>query len=509
MQLVFFIILTVIGHVGLYKMFEKAGQTGWKAFVPVLNKFVWSDMIGRPHWRYVLLLIPIVNLFVLAGMIVDLVKSFGKHSFLDHALAVVFAPAYFVYLGFSKKEKYIGKGYLLEQENPTKKGPAREWSEAIIFAVFAATFIRMFLIEAYTIPTPSMEGSLLVGDFLFVSKVNYGSRTPVTPIQFPLVHNTLPGSKTESYSKAIQWPYYRLPGFQKVKRYDPVVFNFPEGDTVAIGKGRYGYLAAQNYTNYYSISHDLAGGNSNLINNPNFFKIVTRPIDKRDNYIKRCMGLPGDKLEVRERDVYIDGKKMDRPTKQQFKYLVETTGGINPKKFEEWGIIIGENNNEQSGSNYVLFLNDEQAAEMKKMDSVKSVNFAPLREGARVFPNDPANYPWTVDNFGPLNIPAAGQTVELTAKTLPIYRRIIKVYEGHDLEVKNDKIYVDGEETTQYTIEMDYYFMMGDNRHNSEDSRVWGFVPEDHIVGKPLFIWFSRKTGGIRWNRLFKSASSK
>ncbi len=505
MQLAVFIILVLLLHVGLYKIFEKAGEAGWKAFVPVLNKLVWLDIIGRPRWRYVLLLVPIVNLFVFVGMIIELVKSFDKHSFLDHFLACVFAPFYFLYLGFSPKEKYVGKGFLIESENPIKKTAVREWTEAIIFAVFAATFIRMFLIEAYTIPTPSMEGSLLVGDFLFVSKANYGSRTPMTPIQFPLVHNRMPFVGGESYSEAIKWPYYRLFGFQKVKRFDPVVFNFPEGDTIAIGKGRFAGHYANNYTNYYSLRH-LYG--DEVVDNPNFFETLTRPIDKRDNYIKRCMGLPGETLEVKEREVLIDGKAVQNPTHQQFRYNVVTSNGINVTRLEDWGIDMKADWNRRNGNNYTLHITEKQAEKIKGLSDVISIQVAPLEPGSRIFPNDPKNYQWSYDNFGPLKIPAKGEKVNLTLKNIAIYERVINVYEGHDLEVKSGKIYIDGAETTTYTVEMDYYFMMGDNRHNSEDSRVWGFVPENHIVGKPLFIWFSRKSGvGVRWNRLFKSAS--
>ncbi len=503
MQLAFFIILTLIGHVGLYRIFEKAGEAGWKAFVPVLNKLVWLDIIGRPRWRYLLLLIPIVNLFILAGMIIELAKSFGKHGFWQHILAVVFPFAFFPFLGFSKKEKYLAKGYEEEQKNPIKKSPTREWAEAIIFAVFAATFIRMFLIEAYTIPTPSMEGSLLVGDFLFVSKTNYGARTPITPIQFPLVHNKIPNTNLESYSKAIQWPYYRLPGFQKVKRFDPVVFNFPEGDTVAIGLGMYDYYTKRNYTNYYSLRQEHGA----QINNPTFFSIITRPVDKRDNYIKRCVALPGETLQIVNRKLVINGDTLKKPTYQQFRYNVVTQGGINSKVLEDWGIEMTNGENQQSGSNYILFINDEQVKKIKALDNVISIDVA-SQGGSRIFPNDPKNFNWTNDNFGPLKIPAKGATVELSLQNVALYEQIIDVYENHDFEVKGGKIYIDGKEAQNYTFEMDYFFMMGDNRHNSEDSRVWGFVPEDHIVGKPLFIWFSRKSGlDIRWNRLFRSAN--
>ena len=510
MEWIIFIALTLLGHVGLYKIFEKAGESGWKAFVPVLNKLVWLDIIGRPRWRYVLLLIPIVNLFILATMLIELAKSFDKHTFVHHLLAVALAPAYLLYLGFGKAEetKYVGKGFLLEQDNPFKKSVAREWAEAIIFAVFAATFIRMFLIEAYTIPTPSMEGSLLVGDFLFVSKVNYGSRAPMTPVQFPLVHNTIPLTNQESYSELISWPYYRLQGFEKIDRYDPVVFNFPEGDTVAFARNP--QFANIGTTNYYTLKYHYT---SKLVNDPSNFRLVTRPIDKRDNYIKRCMGLPGDNLEIKDQEVYINGEKAERPTFVQFGYLVTTDGSsLNMNRLKEWGVDMNSGG-QQDASHYRFFLNDKQVEQIKELDNVIEVTPQIRAKGegvglSRVFPNNAAKYDWTIDNFGPVHIPAKGEKIDLSMDNIDIYKRAIQVYEGKDLTVKDGKIFIDGEETTSYTFEMNYYFMMGDNRHNSEDSRVWGFVPHDHIVGKPLFIWFSRQAGeGIRWGRIFKSAN--
>lgn len=507
MQLTVFIILTLLGHVGLFRIFQKAGvKNAWSAFVPVWNKLVWLEIIGRPKWRYALLWIPIVNLFVLASMLIELAMSFNKKSFGAHFAAVTFAPAYLLYLGFSNQttESYVGKGYLIERENPTAKGQIREWTEAIIFAVFAATFIRMFLFEMYTIPTPSMEGSLLVGDFLVVSKVNYGSRAPMTPIQLPLVHNRLPFVDGESYSKIVEWPYLRTPKLERVERFDPVVFNFPEGDTIAIGKGMYSVHYQNNYTNYYSLRHIYG---NDVVDNKRFFETITRPIDKRDNYIKRCVGLPGETIKIKNRVVFIDDKEIEKPEKLQFRYDVATTGGINEATLKKWDIDMTTDGNSRDGNNYQLHLNDRQVEQLKGLNGVLRVEPTPLERGSRIFPNDTAHYNWTYDNFGPLTIPAKGDVIELSPKNIAIYKRIIGVYEGHDLSIKGDKIFIDGNEATSYTIEMDYYFMMGDNRHNSEDSRVWGFVPEDHVVGKPLFIWFSNKNG-IRWNRLFKAASA-
>jgi signal peptidase I len=510
MQLTLLILWIVLSRIGLYKMFEKAGEAGWKALVPVYSKLVWLDLIGRPRWRYALLWVPIVNIFVIVGMVIELAKSFNKWGFFDHVLAVVGNPFYFLFLGFSKSEQYRYKGFLYEQENPMPKNQVREWAEAVIFAVFAATFIRMFLIEAYTIPTPSMESSLLVGDFLFVSKVNHGIRTPITPLQFPLVHNTLPVVGGESYSEAIKLPYFRFGKFQDVARNQPIVFNFPEGDTIVTPLKR---TLDRGTNNYYNLLRSV-GGNRELMLNPSNFKVTTRPIDRRDNYIKRCIAVAGDTLSVREGQVYINSEKAKNPKNLQFRYQVSTNGvSLNKSTLLEWG--VNEDDilfNEQRGNLENFYhLTDEQAEKLKSLSSVTNVYkqiAAPSETGANIFPHDPAHFSWNIDNFGPLWIPKKGVTVDITPENIAIYRRVISVYEGHTLDVKSSGIFIDGELAKTYTFEQDYYFMMGDNRHNSEDSRIWGFVPEDHIVGKPLFIWFSRKAGvGIRWERLFKTAN--
>ncbi len=512
MQLIIVILWIVLTRIGLYKMFEKAGEKGWKALVPVYNKLVWSDLIGRPRWRVALLLVPIVNIFVLVGMVIDLVKSFAKWDFLDHTLAVVATPAYFLYLGFSKDEKYLYKAYQYEAENPVPKNGLREWAEAIIFAVFAATFIRMFLIEAYTIPTPSMEGSLLVGDFLFVSKAHYGMRTPMTPVQFPLVHNTIPLVGGESYSELFALPYYRTPKIQDVKRNEPVVFNFPEGDTIVFARKR---TLDRGVTNYYNLLRAYNFSRETLLNAGNF-ELVTRPIDKRDNYIKRCVAVSGDSLEVREGQLYINGAKAENPKKIQYSYNVTTTNGtpLNKNTLVEWGINEDEilMNQRRGGLASYFNLTDEQAEKIKSLNSVsdvvKQVAAPGVVENTNIFPHDFENFKWNIDNFGPIWIPKKGVTVDISLQNIALFRRIITVYEGHTLETKGGKITIDGKPASNYTFQQNYYFMMGDNRHNSEDSRIWGFVPEDHIVGKPLFIWFSRKDGvGIRWDRIFTSAN--
>ncbi|MCB0626274.1 MAG: signal peptidase I [Saprospiraceae bacterium] len=529
MEILLFLIASyVLLSLSLYKVFEKAGEAGWKGLVPGLNFMVWCKLIGRPSWYAVFLLIPIVNLFIFVGMAIDLVRSFGRHSFLDSALTFFYAPGMFLFLGLSAKEKYEGpalaaeKAFFgemeearknndqrklkkLEARNPYRKSFLREWTEAIVFAVFAAAFIRMFLIEAYTIPTSSMEGSLLVGDFLFVSKAHYGIRTPQTVLMIPLLHNRIPVIGGESYLEKPNIPFTRLPALEKIDRNDPVVFNYPEGDSVFVTPGR-----------VYSI-YDVRRNPGFLAEVPRRYKLITRPIDKKDHYIKRCVGAPGDSIQVIDRQLYINGQPAQNPTEIQFNYLVTTPSTLNTRRFEEWG--ISEEDVREKGPNYyILTLSEGQKEKVRSLDPaiqiepVDMVDFQRRRgiDPYNLFPYDKQKYPnWTVDNYGPLYIPKKGATIPLDPAGLAPYRRIIEVYENNTLEFRDGQAYLNGQPADSYTFQQDYYWMMGDNRHNSEDSRVWGYVPADHVVGKPLFIWFSTNggLGGIRWNRLFTTAN--
>lgn len=352
-----------------------------------------------------------------------------------------------------------------------KKSATREWVDAIVFAVIAATLIRTFFIEAYTIPTPSMERSLLVGDFLFVSKVNYGPRVPMTPIAFPFAHHSMPITNTKAYWDGWQVDYHRLPGFSDVKKGDVVVFNYPmEADSP-----------------------------------------LYRPVDKRENYIKRCQGTPGDTLTIVNAQVYVNGKAAPNPPESQIDYTVTTNGmDLNPQVLEDLHISSYEGNASPT-------MTRAAANTLKGYSNVKAVtpNISP--KGAvdyAVFPYDTHHqkdhrFQWNVDNFGPVIIPKKGWTVKLDSLTLPIYRRAITVYEGNKLEEIGNDILINGKKTDSYTFKMDYYWMMGDNRHDSLDSRFWGFVPEDHIVGKALFIWMSWDDTAsffskLRWSRLFR-----
>jgi signal peptidase I len=377
-----------------------------------------------------------------------------------------------------------------------------EWIDAIIFAVIAATFIRLFFIEAYTIPTSSMEKSMMVGDYLFVSKTAYGPKMPNTPISFPFVHHTMPLSTTlKSFSTIIHYPYRRIAGTGKVRNDDVVVFNFPEGDTVAVNMQDRSY-----YELVRSYGRERVHGD-----NRTFGEIIYRPVDKRENYIKRCIAIPGDSLKIAKGQVYVNGKPQKEIPGIQYKYLVTINGTtINTSALEKLDIANSEI--EGSDSRYIMSLTAEQ---VKKMDGLKfiqskeRVTWPEDNNDPAIFPSDP-KFKWNLDNFGPIWIPKKGVTINLTTANLPLYKRIIDVYEENDLQVKDNNIYINGVPASTYTFKMDYYWMMGDNRYNSADSRYWGFVPEDHVVGKASFVWLSLDKNKsflskIRWNRFFMS----
>lgn len=387
-----------------------------------------------------------------------------------------------------------------------KSNTLLEWIDAVIFALVAATFIRMFFIEAYTIPTGSMEKTLLVGDYLFVSKVAYGPKIPETPVSFPLVHNVMPVTGGESYSEIIKNDYRRLKGFSSVKRDDIVVFGFPHGDTV---------LKALPQDDYYQLVR--MNNNNREYTQKMYGPVIVRPNDKKDNYVKRCVAIAGDTLSVVNGNVFVNGVPQKEYEGLQSTYTVYTNGSaINPKILKEIGLVPQEVYFDPSLPGYPdMTLTKGELAKVKDLAIV-----AEIRENIDVYPPDypdsplllfpfTNNFEWTRDNYGPIWIPAKGATVNLTLENLPLYQRIISTYEKNRLEVKDGEIYINGEKSDTYTFKQDYYFMMGDNRHHSLDSRYWGFVPEDHIVGKPAMLWFSTDKyesfpSNIRWNRLFK-----
>jgi signal peptidase I len=482
-----------------YWIFQDAGYDGYKALIPFYNYYIWLKVIGKPWWWLLLMLVPFINFFMIMLMLVQTAISYGKNGLAEQALAVVVPFAYLPYLGISEKEKYIAP----EKRVKFKKSQVREWTDAIIFAVVAASIIRIFMMEAYTIPSSSMEKSLLVGDFLFVSKMSYGPKLPNTPIAFPFVHHTMPfTTSTKSYLEWIQWPYYRFPGFNTIKNNDVVVFNYPDGDTVS--------TVFQSNVSYYTLIKD-AGRDRVWNDKANFGDIVTRPVDKRENFIKRCIGIPGDSVQVIDRQVYVNGKKVGNPEDMQFNYQIVTNADpINKRQLRSIGISDEDiNNYRMSGS---LPLSSEEIKKLKEFPNI--VDVVPMVSGKdsldiRLFPCDSA-YRFNVDNYGPVWIPKAGTTIPVSLHNLPLYRRVIETYENNKLEVKDGKILINGSEATSYTFKMNYYWMMGDNRHNSADSRFWGFVPEDHIVGKAVFVWLSLDKdkslfdGKIRWSKLFR-----
>ncbi len=520
----------------LIPIFKKIDIPAWKTLVPMLNYWEWNKLNGKPFWWFLLLFVPFINIFMVFLMIVETAKAFQKYGLGEQALAVLFPYVYLIYLGVNENQKF-----LTPDERPNiKKSVVREWTDAIIFAVVAATIIRTFIFEAYTIPTSSMEKSLLVGDFLFVSKVAYGPKVPNTPIAFPFVHHTLPLTQfTKSYLEWIKLPYYRFPGFGNVERYDAVVFNYPSGDTVA--------LQRQN-EDYYQIVRDE--GRSAVWRK---YDVVARPVDKRENYIKRCMAVPGDTLQIINKQVFIDGQKAFNPENMQFQYIVTPAGKefsqremavlLNNYNIDEgYAVIPGrftakiEMNEDglpvvvypvrapsgqiyyqsgwQSARQFYFPLSVEKAEALRKNPRIKSVKIELEKAGEvnqRVFPHDPDHFNWNHDNFGPLVIPKAGVTVELNSSNIALYRKIIDAYESNDLEEKDGKIFINGKEVNSYTFKQNYYWLMGDNRDNSLDSRFWGFVPNDHVVGKAVFVWLSLDKnkglfdGKIRWNKCFRT----
>ncbi len=377
--------------------------------------------------------------------------------------------------------------YLIRVRKGEKNTKGREWVDAISFAVIMATLIKTFLVDAFTIPTPSMEKSMMVGDFLFVSKWNYGTRIPMTPVSFPFVHNTMPGGGSDSYSESLELPYYRFPGFQEIKRKDIVVFNYPGQDDM---------------------------------NNE------SRPVDKRENYIKRCIAIAGDSLFIREGQVYVNGEAQEFPEKArpQHAWLVVYQTATGPDKRQlkakydiDPDAVISQNYDMEADS-FLIHIPDHEAERFKKEQPVADMVQIDMQNGmvrSLYFPDTyigQAVYQWTADNFGPIYLPKAGETVAINQRNYYIYHRCITLYEGNTMDYKNGQILINGQPADSYTFHYNYYWMMGDNRHNSLDSRSWGFVPENHIVGKAWFVWFSwdKNASGmkkIRWDRLFRGVN--
>jgi len=495
------LLINLLPAIGLYGMFRKAGVASWKALVPFYNTWVMVEIAKRPKYWFFLQLVPIIGWFIALGILIEFVKTFGKFRFYQHALTVLTVGLYFIYVGYNKKDRFIGP----EAAKKYKKSPAREWIDAAVFAIVAATLIRTFVFEAYTIPTGSMEKTLLINDFLFVSKFSYGPRIPNTPLAVPFVHHTLPFIPAKSYVEWIKIPYTRwFPA--PVKRNDVVVFNFPAGDTV-INKDEF-----QSQDPYYDVCRRLGNGNIDIgrqiiMNDPDDYPLVIRPVDKQENYIKRCIAIAGDTLQIKDQTVFLNGKAIDLPPKSETFYYVETGGQQLDETVmkEEYDVDI--NNGEefqQAGQNkYRMLLTARAKDKLVKSGLAKSMvkEMDTALVLGKVYPFDNIHR-WTVDEYGPIWIPKKGATLTLTAENYPIYERAIRTYEKNTLEQKDGKYFINGKETSQYTFKMDYFWMMGDNRHGSQDSRYWGFVPEDHVVGQASLIWMSWDKG-VRWSRMF------
>lgn len=528
---IIFLTLVLISFAGLYKIFEKAGLPAWKALIPVYNFWLVGSIINRPKWWGLIMIVPGVNLIMFGVYGFHLARAFKKRMNNDLIAAALMPYLYFAYLGFNKDIKFFGVSDIKSESSFIKN-----WADPIIFAVVAASIIRGFFFEAFTIPTSSLEKSLMVGDFLFVNKVCYGAKVPQTPIAFPFAHHTLPFTEsTKSYLEWLKIPYLRLPGYSKPKNGEIVVFNYPDGDTVALGM--------QNMS-YYQLVREIAssikqedGGKKsddsyqdqawNYVNGPQkpFGAITGRPADKREHYVKRCVGIAGDKLEIKNGSVFINDKEQEMPEHAQHKYIVATKDPMfgensqnqnhepvlsNFKLLEEYDIYVTEASkiespykndtaivNTNDTSYYDLNMPIDVANKIKQLPGVYYVHKKVEAKGerdSRIFPHN-KSYAWNNDNFGPLVLPSEGMTIKIDTGNICLYEKMLSTYDNgiHQITKSGAQVLYDGKPITSYTFKQGYYWMMGDNRHNSADSRSWGVVPFDHIVGRPVFVWFSMK----------------
>ena len=468
--LISIIIITsfVIGILVFSNLFVKAGEKRWKAFIPIYNYLVAIKIIERPWWWIILLFLPVLGNIMLIVIIYEFLHVFGYRKKRYTLFTFLTLGLFLVYVNFNKNTKFLGRDNDQIVKNVTS------WVGAILFAVVAATLVHTYFMRPYAIPTSSLEKSLLIGDYLFVSKFHYGARLPITPVALPMVHDSIPKTNLPSYCNKIKLPYMRLPAIQKIKRNDIVVFNWP-ADTLKT----------------------MWGDNSG--------KFTYKPIDKKTNYVKRCVAIAGDTLEIKDGTIYINGKVSIMPdrAKPQFFYKVKL------KDFNQINNLLKTYKiteaRQTSDKNVLINLDDETAKRIKNNPNVISLEKFVNPKGKydkAIFPHN-EQYKWSIDNFGPIYMPKKGETVELNKKTIPFYRDLLKRYEGVSFAETENEFFINGKKVNKYTFKQDYYWMMGDNRQNSLDARFWGYVPFDHVVGKPVLIWMSWDKGSPRFERWF------
>jgi len=596
--------MIVIYFASLWKIFEKAGRPNkWEGFIPIYNIIIWLKIVGKPWWWVFFFPIPLVNIIVTVALNVETARLFGKYDAKDTILCIACPWYYIPFLAFKDENKlaeaptdwskpkdrekrtwhdhitlfamapFVGHAVLLifkligTKQKAGKGSMEYEWTNAIGFAIVAATIIRTFSFEAFTIPTGSMEKTMRIGDYLFVNKLKYGPRSPMTPLSVPFVHNRIPGTFMKSYVEWLKMDYYRLPGYGTYTRGDIMVFNWPVGDSVLlhndiVAHDYYSFVRTQSYNRFIQAGGKsvqgfetkswehmnntrkflIEGGGTSIMDCtgivhpqiPSTKGIQTLTLDKKENYVKRCVAVGGDKLEIKNGIIYIDDKAQELPVESQYQYRFF---------FKDWNArfaadfldenysiykqdISGSNLYDPNGKPEAQFYNISCTQEVynqlknhpavdtsfaliepKKTTSISS-KYSEFVSYCDIYPNHP-DYNWSRDNFGPLVIPAEGMTIDLTPENWILYKRTIDVYENNDVEEKADGIYINGTKSDKYTFKQNYYWMMGDNRHGSVDSRYWGFVGEDHIVGTASFVWMSKHpekgwfSGGLRWDRVF------
>jgi len=489
---IIFIVATIGWHIGMYGMFIKAGIPGWKALVPIYNTWCLVEKMKLKKWWFFFQLVPLAGQFVTIWITIKFVEHFSRFGIIHHALTVFLPFVYFPLLGFSKNEKFVGVSVV----NNYKKSVTREWLDAAAFAVVAATLMRTFVFEAYAIPSASMEKTLLVNDYLFVSKTAYGPRLPNTPIALPFIHNSIGAIKSKSYVEWIHIPYTRWFA-SPVKRNDAVVFNLPVNDTLINDEENFGSKIT-----YYQAIREI--GSVNVWQNYGDI-IIERPVDKRENFIKRCVAIAGDKVEIKNTVVYVNDKPQPFPPLSQLNYIVKTSSPFDEEELESIGIHTDPEQQEfisYSNGVYIINMTEDEKLKVMALKNVIKIEVQVSNKSNEIYPYYDTAAHWSNDNFGPLWVPQKGISITLTKDNYIRYERCIRTYERNELEIKNGKILLNGVEANAYTFKMNYYWLMGDNRHHSLDSRYWGFVPEDHVVGKASLIWFSWEKG-VRWKRLF------